>query len=105
MSADIDDDFVADKKTRAAVIQGDLDRPGSDKSAAAHDQFSAARLIGAQVEFDFIIDHVLLAATYLAHVGSNRPRRSAEVLGIPDEMGEPRAPELVLGRQAGDGGT
>jgi hypothetical protein len=50
------------------------------------------------VEFDLAIDHVLLAAAHLAHVGLNSGRQRAELRGVVDEMGDPRAPEFVLGR-------
>ena len=105
MRADIDDDLVAGEQAGAAIVQGDLDGLRADEAAAAHDEFGAAALVGAQVEFDLAIDHVLLAAAHLAHVGLDRVRHRAELRGVPDEMGDPRAPEFVLGRQAGDGGA
>ena len=44
-------------------------------------------------------------AAHLAHVGLDSSRQRAELRGVLDEMADPRAPEFVLGRQAGDGGA
>lgn len=79
-----------------AVGQDGLDRLRPDKTAVPHDEFYPATLICGQMEFYLAIDRVLLAAAHLAH---------AEPRGIPDEMGYSCAPDFVLGRKAGDGGT
>ena len=105
MRADIDDDLVAGQQTDSAVIQGDLDSLRADEAAAAHDQFGAAFLVSVQVECDLPVDHVLLAAAHLAHVGSDVIGQGAEMRGVAHQMGDPGAPEFVLGRQAGDGGA
>ena len=61
--------------------------------------------VGAKVKFDLTIDHVLLAAANLPHVGLDRIGQRAELRRVLDQVGDPGAPEFVLGRQTGDGGT
>jgi hypothetical protein len=103
--ADIEDHLIAGEQARAAVVQGDLDGLWAGKATAAHDQFGAAALVGTEVECDLAIDHVLLAAAHLAHVDLDTRRQRTELRGVLYQMGDPRAPEFVLGRQAGNGGT
>src|SRR5262249_34773003 len=91
--------------TCAAVIQGYFNRSWSDKPAAAHDEFGTAGLIGVEVEGDLPVDHVLLAAPNLRHIDRNCAGRCAELSGVAGEMGDARAPDLVLAGQASNGGA
>src|ERR1700748_1375359 len=55
------------------------------------------------MERDLTIDHVLLALANPAHIGSDSIGRCAKLRGVPNEMGDPRAPQFVLGWETGNG--
>src|SRR5262245_599488 len=103
--ADIDDDFASVQHARATVVQGHFDRFRCDETAASHDELGTAGFIGAEVESDFAVDHVLFAPANACHVGRDWTGLCAELSGVAGEMCDPRAPDLVLAGQAGDGGT
>src|SRR5262245_12643994 len=105
MRADIDDDLAADQHAFATVVQGNFDRFRRDETSASHDELGTAGLIGVEVEGDLAVDHVLLAAPNLRHIGRHRASLRAEMSGVAGEMCDARAPDLVLAGQAGDGGT
>jgi hypothetical protein len=54
------------------------------------------------MEGDLAIDHVLLAAANLAHIGFHGISQCTELRSVPDEVSDPRTPEFILGREAGD---
>src|SRR5262249_39417483 len=102
---DIDDDFAGPQHAQAAVVYGHFDRSRTDESTATHDEFHTAGLIGVEMECNLAIDHVLLAAPNLRHVGRNGAGLCAELSGVAGEMRDARAPNFVLAGQASDGGT
>jgi len=103
MRADVDDDLVAGKRARTAFIQGNFDRFRADEPAAAHDEFGASFLVGLQMQLDRTIDHVLLAASHLRHIGRNAIHVCAEAGRASCDMGHPRAPQLVFRGQTRHG--
>src|SRR5262249_20491976 len=105
MGADIDDDFACPQHTCATILQGYFDRSRSDNATATHDKFGTAGLIGAEVEGDIPVDHVLLAPPNLRHVGRDWTGLCAELRGVAGKMRDACAPNFVLAGQTGDGGT
>ena len=55
------------------------------------------------MERDLTIDHLLFALADPAHIGSDSIGRCAKLRGVPNEMGDPRAPQFVLGWETGNG--
>src|SRR5262245_42815993 len=105
MRADIDNGFLSAEHTRATVVQGHFDRSRPDETTATHDELGTAGLIGVAVEGDLPVDHVLLAAPNLRHVGRNGAGLCAELSSVAGEMRNACAPNFVLAGQTGDGGT
>ena len=103
--SDIDEDLIAGKHARAAVIQVHLDGLRRREAPRAHDQFGAARLIVLHMDCDLGLDHVALALENHSHVDHWRADRPAELRGVAHEMRDPRARNLVLAWHAGDVGT
>jgi hypothetical protein len=105
MRTNIDDNLIAGKQAGASIVQRDLHGFRAHEAAAAHDEFDATLPVGLQMEGDLAIDHVLLAAADLAHIGSHGISECTELRSVPDEMSDPRTPELILRWEAGDGWT
>ena len=99
---DIHDNLVTGEQAGAASVQGDLDGLRAHEASAAHDEFDAALLVGIQVECDVAINHILLAATNLDHIGLDGVGQCTELRGVLNEVGHPCTPELVLGWETGD---
>ena len=93
---------AAGERAGATVVQRDLDGLWADEASAPHDELRAALLVGLEVNRDLALDHVLLAAENLAHVRPDLANQGAEFCGVSDDMGDTRAPQLVLGGHAGD---
>src|SRR5262245_23332248 len=74
----------------------------SDETPAPHDQLGAAVLVGAQVRVDLPVDHVALALPNLHHVDRDAISRHPELRAAAREVGDARAPYLVLARHAVD---
>ena len=54
------------------------------------------------MEGSVLLDHVALATSHLRHVDFHPFYNRAEMRCVPDDMGDLRAPYLVLCRHAGD---
>ena len=54
---------------------------------------------------DHAFDHAALARLHLLHVGGGRARHGAKATGVVNEIGDFRAPDLVLAGQAIGVGT
>src|SRR5262249_49121363 len=100
MRADVDDDLAPDQHALATVVQANFDRFRRDETSASHDELGTAALIGVKVEGDAAVDHVLLAAPNLRHIGRDWTGLRAELTGMAGEEGGPRAPHLVLSGDA-----
>ena len=98
--AQIEDDLGAGERAGATVVQRDLDGLWADEASAPHDELRAALLVGLEVNRDLALDHVLLAAENLAHVRRDLADQGPEFCGVSDNMGDARAPDLVLGGHA-----
>jgi hypothetical protein len=96
MRAHIDDHLFIGELPGTAIVQRDLNGLRADETAATQNQFGTTAALRRLVKFNLSIDHVLLAAAYLAHVGLPRIRHCTEPSGILDEMRDTRAPEFVL---------
>lgn len=96
MRSDIDHTLISEQQAAAALIQRHLEGSRVDETAAAHDEFGTAFLIGIQMELDLTIDHVLLTPSYFTHVRFNAVYECAEARSVPHKMGHSRAPQLVL---------
>ena len=105
MRSDVDHKLSAAKQACAATVQRHLDGFRADETAAAHDEFGTGFVVDLNMMLDLAIDHVLLAAANLRHIGCYPVDESAETGGVPHEMGDPRAPQLILGGQACHGWT
>jgi hypothetical protein len=102
---DIDEDLVADEHAGAAVVQAHFDGLRRHETPGAHDQFRAARLVVLYVLGNLGFNHVALALANHRHVDRGGPGLDAVRSGMPHEIGDPRARNLVLARHTGDIGT
>ncbi len=105
VGSDIDEDLIAHQRAGATLIQQHLDGFRRHEPPFSHDQFGTARLVCLQVEGNLAVDHLALALAHPCHVGCHGTRHRAELRGVMRQMRDPCAPNLVLARQASDGGT
>src|SRR5262245_9456389 len=100
--ADVDEDLVCVEDTRPPAVETHLECFRSGETAGPHDQLGAAVLVGAPVRVDLPIDHVALALPNLHHVDRDAIGRHPELRAAAPEVGDVRAPYLVLARHAVD---
>ena len=102
MRAEIEHDPLGGQKALAARVQIHFDGPRSDEAPYPHDQFGAARLVEFEMRGDEPVDHGALAGEHLSHVDADGAGDRAELIGVAHEIGDFRAPDLILARQAVD---
>ena len=100
--AGIDDDILAAKRARPAVVQLGFDGLGADETPRAHDQFRAALLVIVEMNIDEVLDHLALAFAHRRHVDADILLADAELLAAKKERGDLGAVDDVFARQAGD---
>ena len=105
MRSQIEENPLGQKDTRGAVVELYLDRLRRDEPPGAHDEFGAGFLEGLDMKDDLALDHVALALTNLLHVDGDGADLRAKLRGVTRDMRDPRAPDLVFTRHAGDVGT
>ena len=83
-------------------LQTHLERFRRHEPPVSHDQLGAALLVQVQVQGDQPVDHLALALAHLGHVHRDRARDDPELRGMVQQVGDFRAPDLVLAGQAVD---
>src|SRR5437899_2084114 len=96
MCPEIESHAIAGQHARTAVVQTHLDGLGRDEPARAHDQLGAAGLVIVEVHGDQAVDHIALARQHLLHVGGGGTRHRSEPIRVVNQIGDLRAPDLVL---------
>ena len=96
MCPEIESHAIAGQHARTAVVQTHLDGLGRDEPARAHDQLGAAGLVIVEVHGDQAVDHIALARQHLLHVGGGGTRHHSEPIRVVNQIGDLRAPDLVL---------
>jgi hypothetical protein len=89
----------------SAAVQLHLDRFRRDEAAASHDQLSARGFVGIHMKCDLPLDHGLLAAADLCHIGPDRAGDRSKPIGGLCEMCDPGAPDFILAGHARDSRT
>jgi hypothetical protein len=100
--SDVEKNLIARQHARPAVVQTHLERFRRHEIPCSHDQFRAARLVLLQMYGDQAFDHVALALTDFGHVDRDGTRVRAEVCSVMHQVGDLRAPDLVLAGEAVD---
>ena len=100
-SADIDKDAIAVKLPRAAGVQRHLDRFRLREPRFTHDQFRAAGLELAEMNFHQLVDHLPLAARDGGHIDANISGHDAQTTRGMNERDGLGTVNDVLARQAG----
>src|SRR6266508_3914444 len=67
-----------------------------------HDQLGATRLVAVEVHGDQAIDHVALALPHARHIDRGGIRHDPELCRVVYQVGDFRAPDLVLAGEAVD---
>src|SRR5260370_11340291 len=107
MRPEIEGHAIAGQYAGTAVVQFDLDGFRRNEAARTHDQLGAAGLVAVEVHGDQAVDHVALSRQHSLHVGGGGTRHDPKAIGVVNEIGNFRAPNLVLAGQAvgGPAGT
>jgi hypothetical protein len=100
MRADVDEHLLAREHAFASVVERHLEGLRRNEAARPPDELGAARPVGLEMERRLAFDHVAFAFAHLRHVDRERSRHGAERSRSLGEMRDPRAPDLVLARQA-----
>ena len=98
----VEENPLARQHARAAVAQTHLQRFRRHEPPVPHDQLGAALLVQVQVQSDQPLDHLALALAHLGHVNRDGARHDPELRGMVQQVGDFRAPDLVLAGQAVD---
>ena len=91
---------IAGQHAGAAVVQFDLDGLRRSEAARTHDQLGAAGFVAVEVHGDQAVDHVALLRQHSLHVDGGGTRHDPKAIGVLNEIGNFRAPNLVLAGQA-----
>src|SRR5215831_4081086 len=103
---DVEENLVAREHACAAVIEAHLERLRRHKAPGPHDQLAAGCLVEMYMQRNLALDHIALTLADPCHVGRDSTAdHRAELGGVTCQMRDPRAPNLVLAREAGDIGT
>jgi hypothetical protein len=105
MRTQVQEDPLAGKNPRTAVVQVHFDGLRRDETPASQDQLGTTGAVVVQMQFDLAVDHVALALADRRHVGLHRTGHRAELSGVVRQMRHLGAPNLVLAGHAGDIGT
>src|SRR5229473_1705886 len=100
MRPEIEGHAIAGQNAGTAVIQCNLDGFRRDEAARTHDQLGAAGLVAVEVHGDQAVDHLALSCQHSLHVGGGGTRHDPKAIGVVNEIGNFRAPNLVLAGQA-----
>ncbi len=90
---------IAGQHPGAAIGQLNLDGFRSDEAAHSHDQLGAAGLVAVEVHGDQAVDHLALSCQHSLHVDGRGSRRDPKLIGVVNEIGYLRAPNLILAGQ------
>jgi hypothetical protein len=100
----IDEDLFGLHDARRTIVEPHLELFRRDEPSRPPDQPGAGLLEGLEVVDDLAVDHVALARTHPRHVRRSGAGACAKLRGVMHDMGDPRAPHLVLVGHAGDVG-
>ncbi len=81
----VDDDILAAKGARSAIIQFRLDRLGPHEMPRGHHQFRAAFLVEIEMSINEVLDHLALAFAHRSHVDADILFADAELLAAIKE--------------------
>ena len=102
MRPQVEENPLARQHARSAVVQSHLKRFRRHEPPVPHDQLGAALLVQFQVHGDQPLDHLALALAHPRHVDRDGARHDPELRGVVHQVGDFRAPDLVLAREAVD---
>jgi hypothetical protein len=100
MRPEIESHAIAGQHAGTAVVQFNLDGFRRNEAARTHDQLGVAGLVAVEVHGDQAVDHLALSCQHSLHVGGGGTRHDAKAIGVANEIGNFRAPNLVLAGQA-----
>jgi hypothetical protein len=98
--SNIEENLIARQHARPAVVQVHLERFRRHEIPCSHDQFRTARFVQVKMPRDLPIDHLALALQHSLHVDGGGICYRSEPTGLADQIGDLRAPDFVLARQA-----
>src|SRR5262249_44266748 len=84
--SDIKEDFVASQHTGPSVVQDDFEGFGRYETTAAHDQFSATRLVLLQVRRNLTLYHLAFAPTDRCHIDRDGPGHHSLLSAVTRKM-------------------
>src|SRR6185295_809484 len=97
---DIKEDFVACQHKGPSVVQDDFQSFGRYETTAAHDQFSATRLVLLQVRRNLTLHHLAFAPTDRCHIDADGTGYYSVLSAVTRKMRNFRIRNLVLARHA-----
>ena len=103
--AEIEEDALRLDPPRAPRCHSDLDRPGSNETAFAEEEFEPVRCEALAMDIDQAVDHLAFATAHRRHVRRHGPGPLPVFRRVPDQVGDLAAVDHVLAWQARDIGA
>lgn len=103
--ADIEEDAIADDRSRSTHDEPNGECRRSGKSCMAHADLCAGGLVFCEMQGDEAFDHVTLALAHAVQGDGDRAGDGSELFTMSSEMSNASAPDFVLGEQAVDVGA
>ncbi len=97
---EIESHAIAGQHAGTAIVQFNLDGFRPNEAAHTHDQFGVAGLVAVEVHGDQAVDHLALSCQHSLHVDGRGTRHDPKPIGVVNEIGDFRAPNLILAGQA-----